>query len=262
MVHVAMFDAANAVTRTHVPFASQPAAAPGSSIDAAVATAGHGVLVALLPAHKAMLDGALAATLGKVGDAAARDGGSAVGREAAQKTLALRGGDGADAKPSYTPVAGFGKWQPTAPHNLPFGSVIWADVKPWVLRAPGEVPAPGPLAFDSAQYQREIDEVRRMGARHSKERTATRPRRRSSRRSRPGSVGRSGACRGRDARRRRRRQRAALRADEHRGQRRDDRGVVDQAPARGVAPDHGDPPRGGAGGRRELGAAAQHAAAS
>ena len=171
MTHVAMFDAANAVTRMHTPFASQPSAAPGSSIDAAVATAGHDVLVALLPAQKPMLDNALAATLGKVADVSAKENGIAVGRQAAEKTLSLRTGDGLDNKPDYTPVAGSGQWQPTAPHNLPFASVIWADVKPWVLRSPTEVPPPGPLAFDSAQYQRDIAEVRRMGARHSKDRT-------------------------------------------------------------------------------------------
>ena len=172
MAHVAMFDAANAITRSHVAFVSQPTAAPASSIDAAVATAAHDVMVALVPAQKPLLDAALAATLAKVSDATAREGGIGVGRQAAEQTLKLRSGDGADAKPNYVPEAGSGKWQPTAPHNLPFTTVMWADVKPWVLRSPDEVPAPGPLAFDSATYQRDIDEVRRMGARHSKERTA------------------------------------------------------------------------------------------
>ena len=171
MTHVAMFDAVNAITRTHAPFASQPAAAPGSSADAAAATAGHDVLLALVPGQKAMLDAALQVSLAKVPDATARDAGAAVGRDAAAKVLALRANDGVDAKVGYAPASGPGKWQPTAPHNLPFASVLWADVKPWVLRSGGEVPAPGPLAIDSEQYLRDVDEVRRLGGRQSKERT-------------------------------------------------------------------------------------------
>jgi hypothetical protein len=171
MTHVAMFDAVNAITQIHAPFASQPSAAPGSSIDAAAATAGHAVLVALLPAQKPMLDNALAATLGRVADVTSKEDGIAVGRQAAERILALRTGDGADRKPDYAPVAARGRWQPTPPHDLPFASVIWADVKPWVLRTATEVPPPGPPALDSAQYQRDIDEVRRLGARHSKDRT-------------------------------------------------------------------------------------------
>src|SRR5262249_59241852 len=164
-------DAVNPIPGPHTPFAAQPKAAPGSSVEAAAATAGHDVLVALVPAQKAMLDAALAASLAKVSDAAARDGGAAAGRQAAEAILALRKADGADAKPSYAPVAGTGKWRPTPPNDAPFTSVLWADVKPWVLRSPSEVPVPGPLAVDSAPYQREIDEVRRVGGRHSKERT-------------------------------------------------------------------------------------------
>jgi hypothetical protein len=42
---------------------------------------------------------ALAATLGKVADAVAREDRIAVGRQATEKVLALRVGDGADKKP-------------------------------------------------------------------------------------------------------------------------------------------------------------------
>ena len=84
MAHVTMFDAANATTRTHTPVASQLAGRCAWNLPDA---AGHGVLVAL------------AATLGKVADAVAREDGIAVGRQAAEKVLALRAGDGADKKP-------------------------------------------------------------------------------------------------------------------------------------------------------------------
>jgi hypothetical protein len=53
MTHGAMFDAVNAITRTHAAYLIQPKAAQGSSIEAAAASAAHGVLIALYPAQKA-----------------------------------------------------------------------------------------------------------------------------------------------------------------------------------------------------------------
>ncbi len=49
-VHLAMYDAAMAIARTHKPYAIEPAAPTGgASIDAAVGAAAHGVLKALFP---------------------------------------------------------------------------------------------------------------------------------------------------------------------------------------------------------------------
>lgn len=171
MTHAAMFDAVNAITRSHTPFMIQPNAPAGSSVDAAAATAAHDVLVAALPVHKTTLDAALDAALAKVSDPAAKQGGVATGRQVAERYGAARTGDGSERKPDYKPGKAAGSWQPTAPHNLPFASVIWADVKPWVLSSATEVSAAGPPALDSAQYATDLDEVRRLGARNSKERT-------------------------------------------------------------------------------------------
>ena len=172
ITHAAIFDAVNAITRTYQPYLVQPAPPAGSSQDAAAASAAHGVLSWLYPGSKPVLDAALAASLAKLPDGAGKDGGLAVGREAAQKYIAARSGDGSERKPDYTPGSGPGKWQPTAPGNLPFASVIWADVKPFALTSATEVSAPGPLALDSAEYARDLDEVRRVGGKNSKERSA------------------------------------------------------------------------------------------
>jgi hypothetical protein len=172
LTHGAIFDAVNALTRTHQPLLVQPAAPAGSSQDAAAASAAHGVLIVLYPGSKATLDAALAASLAKVPDGAGKDGGIALGREVAQHYITARSTDGSERKPEYTPGSGAGKWQPTFPGNLPFTSVIWADVKPFALKSATEVTAPGPLALDSAEYARDLDEVRRMGAKNSKERSA------------------------------------------------------------------------------------------
>jgi hypothetical protein len=49
MTHAAMFDAVNAITRSHTPFIVQPQAPPESSVEAAAASAAHGVLLGLFP---------------------------------------------------------------------------------------------------------------------------------------------------------------------------------------------------------------------
>jgi hypothetical protein len=172
MTHGAIFDALNAITRTYKPYLIQPPAAAGTSQDAAGAAAAHTVLSALYPAQKTKLDAALKTTLASVADGAAKDDGVALGRQVAEKYVATRAADGADRKIDYTPGTSPGQWRPTPPANAAFGSVVWSQVTPFVLSAPLEVPAPGPLAIDSAQYAKEIDEVRRMGARDSKLRSA------------------------------------------------------------------------------------------
>ena len=48
----------------------------------------------------------------------------------------------------------------------------WSDVTPFVLMSSTELVAKGPPALDSAQFAKDLDEVRRLGARDSKERTA------------------------------------------------------------------------------------------
>ena len=61
ITHAAMFDAVNAITRSHAPYLVQPTAPADSSADAAAASAAHGVLLWLFPGAKTPLDAALAA---------------------------------------------------------------------------------------------------------------------------------------------------------------------------------------------------------
>jgi len=168
ITHAAIFDAVNAVTRSHTPYLIQPQAPAGTSQDAAAA---YGVLVWLYPSQRARLDEALKTSLGKLPDGPTKDHGVAVGRQVAEKYIAVRSRDGADRKVDYIPGTVAGKWRPTPPAMQPFVSVVLAEVTPFLLKSPTEVGAPGPLPLDSTQYAKEIDEVRRVGALDSKERT-------------------------------------------------------------------------------------------
>src|ERR1700741_1381338 len=66
MLHIAMFDAANAIEREYTPYHARLFAHPGASAEAAAAQAGHDVLVSLNPAAQAAADSALQARLSKI----------------------------------------------------------------------------------------------------------------------------------------------------------------------------------------------------
>ena len=172
IVQGAVFDAANAVERRYPPLGADVRAPLGASLDAAVASAAHGVLVRLAPSQQAMLDAALAAALVKVPQGQPKIDGINAGSEAAEKWIALRAKDGADARAAFTPVAGPGRWQPTPPQNAPGILPQWGAVTPFALKSSHQFDVKGPPAANSDAFARDLAEVRDVGARDSKTRTA------------------------------------------------------------------------------------------
>src|SRR5207245_2280931 len=59
VVHVAIYDAVNAVRRTHQPFRVRASALPGTSPESAAAIAAHRALIALYPKQTASFDALL-----------------------------------------------------------------------------------------------------------------------------------------------------------------------------------------------------------
>jgi hypothetical protein len=94
IVHVAIFEAVNAIERRSKSYAGLPAAPGGTSMSAAIAAAAHDTLVALYPSQSPGLDAALAADLLHVRDGRAKANGIALGKTAAAAVLALRDDDG------------------------------------------------------------------------------------------------------------------------------------------------------------------------
>lgn len=172
IVHAALFDAVNMTVGKYEPYLAGGKAPSGASPEAAAAASAHAVLSWLFPAQKGMLDRALADSLAKVPNGAAKDDGVAIGKQVAEKYIAVRGKDGSAQKASYTPGNGPGKWQPTPPALAPMVLPQWAEITPFVLTAPTELTVKGPPALDSAQFAKDLAEVRRLGVRDSKDRTA------------------------------------------------------------------------------------------
>jgi hypothetical protein len=169
IVHIAIFDAANAIAGGYKSYTDLAAASRDTSMDAAIAQAARDTLVHLYPSQKPSFDEALAEDLGQIRDRQAQRRGIALGSRAAAAILALRANDGSQFAEQlygidYIPVLGAGKWSqdPIAMQPIALGS-RWGQVKPFVLQSARQFPAPPPPALNSAEYAAAFNEVKRLG---------------------------------------------------------------------------------------------------
>jgi hypothetical protein len=173
MVHVAMHDAVNSITGEHEVYTSPAPAAPGASVEAAAARAAYAVLVRRFPDARATLDAQLATSLAAVPDGAPKADGVAAGEVVGAAVFGLRATDGFDVPAPYTYRTGPGAFRPVPPSfATPPVDTQWAALAPFVLHSPSQFRSEGPPALDSAAWAREYDEVQRLGAERSADRTA------------------------------------------------------------------------------------------
>src|SRR5215831_774021 len=127
IVHTAMYEATNAITKRYPASGLKIEAAPGASLDAAIAAANHAALLKLLPAQQVAIDSAYQAALAKVADGAGKSAGIAVGEQAAAAVLASRTED--NPADTYRPYTSAGVYVPTV---IP-SAVQWPQRKPWLM---------------------------------------------------------------------------------------------------------------------------------
>ncbi|MFF5979444.1 hypothetical protein ACFY78_11415 [Streptomyces olindensis] len=144
--------------------------------EAALASAVHTSLTALVPSRARELDDALQTTLEAVPDGPAESKGVAAGTRQARLMLAAREGDGLDPasvnRPFTMPQAAPGVWQPTPSASAPaiqFGTRL---AKPFLLASADQYRLPAPPALGSARYRADLAEVRAYGEQNSTVRTA------------------------------------------------------------------------------------------
>jgi membrane-associated phospholipid phosphatase len=172
ITQVAVFDAVNAISRTYEPYAVVRKAPRGVSSEAAVAAAAHRALVKLFPEQRATFRAELAASLAEVPNGAAEKKGVALGRSVANKILALRRHDGADAVVPYTPGTRPGDWQPTPSAFAPAALPQWGEVTPFTMTSGAQFRPAAPPSLTSAEYTPAFAEVKEIGAADSATRTA------------------------------------------------------------------------------------------
>ena len=189
-VHLAIFDAVEAIEKRFTPYHVHIPHAKGSRT-AATAQAAHDVLVSLYPSQKASLDTKYQNYLTDH-HIAMDDPGLLVGQQAAAGILALRANDGAYPAvppPPFVGGTGPGEWRPTPSFNLPPGAppgtapgpppsfapmaVVWlGTVMPFALDTQSQFRADPRPPLTSPEYTRAYNEVKAFGELSSTTRTA------------------------------------------------------------------------------------------
>ena len=167
MMHVAMFDAINAVQPRYTPYAFKGKAPAGASAEAAGAAAARTVLLKLYPEQSAAIEKAYAASLAAIPDGAGKSAGIALGEQVGNRCIALRTEDGASATFAYRPVTSAGVYVPTM---IPV-SANWPNVKPFVMKEPAQFRPGPPPALKSAEWTKDLNEIQQVGGQQSSVRT-------------------------------------------------------------------------------------------
>ena len=168
MTHLAMFEAMNSIDGRYRPYRARLPVEAGASHDAAAASAAHYVLVRAYPDQAKELDKALQASLSETKDETAKAKGIRLGERAGAAMLAERANDGVGGPDTYRPFTAAGKYVPTV---LPAAS-RWGAVKPFALKAGDQFRPPAPYALSSAEWAKDYNEIKRMGAKTGSARSA------------------------------------------------------------------------------------------
>jgi hypothetical protein len=155
MLHIAMFDAVNAIERAYTPYRFEVHASRGASLEAAAAQAAHDVLTALYPTQQATFETLLDSELANLPAGRERQG-VAIGRAVAQAVLEWRQSDGWPATivpdPTYVLPPTPGNWQPTPP-GFSFATFTFIPkAMPFGIQTSTQFLPPPPPALTSERY--------------------------------------------------------------------------------------------------------------
>ncbi|HLO47018.1 MAG TPA: chemotaxis protein CheB [Kamptonema sp.] len=167
MVHTAIYNAVNAIDKSHSSYKVQLEAPAGASEEAAAAAAADRVLTSLYPAQKAKFDAKIASSLAAIPDSQAKTDGIAVGLSAADQIIALRSKDGMSTTVTYTPGTEPGDWVPTPPAFAASLLPQWPKVDCFAMTSGSQFQPAAPPALDSAEYAEEVNFVKAIGAKDS-----------------------------------------------------------------------------------------------
>jgi hypothetical protein len=162
IVHAAMYDAAVGVSGGYQPYHVSLVVPPGASLDAAVATAAHHVLVDLFPGQQPALDVAYEASLAGIPEGQPKSDGIDAGDQVGDGYMDLPAIAGLNATVPYVqPPPGPGVWEPTAPVP-PFGTKL-PLVVPLALESAAQFRPDGPLPLTSHEYASDLKQVKKLG---------------------------------------------------------------------------------------------------
>lgn len=169
IVHIAIFDAVNAIQGGFHSYTGLSPAPANTSVDAAVVVAAHDTLSAMFPSQAAHFDHLLKNDLSRITDSKSKSDGTDLGHRAAAKILALRADDGSNYE---EPLMGSqfhtsdqpGKWRQDPISKIPIAlGAKWGHVHPFVIGSVAAFRVPPPPAMSSLKYASAFNEVKRLG---------------------------------------------------------------------------------------------------
>jgi hypothetical protein len=168
MVHLAMFDAVNSIEPRYTPYRVQLQVPDTTSREAAASAAAHYLIVRLYSFQSKEADAALAAALAAVPDGPAKTQGVQLGEKVAAAILEERSTDGANVPDTYRPLGAPGAYVPT------ITPASWSSgmMKPFAMKSGNQVRPGAPYALNSAQWAKDYNEVKTMGAKTGSGRSA------------------------------------------------------------------------------------------
>jgi hypothetical protein len=167
MVHAAMFDSVNSIEPRYSPYLVQLPADAATSKEAAAATAAATLLATIDAKTAGEMKAALATYLATIPDGAAKSDGVRLGEAIAVKVIEARANDGCDAPDAYRPRTTAGVYVPTA---ITINS-MWPDMKPFAIAKGSQFRPKPPVAFDSAEWATDYNEIKDYGGQRSTKRT-------------------------------------------------------------------------------------------
>jgi PAP2 superfamily len=172
IMHAAIYDAVEAIDRTHEPYLISVRAPRDASETAAADAAARTALVGLYPSQQAMIDATSSTELAKVPDGPAKDHGISLGTRVADDLLAIRANDGSNVMPPpFAPGTAPSNFRPTPPNFPTPVFTTWGQVTPFVLDSGSQFRPAAPQPLTSDAYADAINEVQQVGSASSTTRT-------------------------------------------------------------------------------------------
>ena len=174
IMHAAIYDAVNAIDKTHQPYLVRlRGVSRSASQGAAASSAAHEVLVALYPSFQVTLDAQLKQSLALIPDGPDKTEGIAIGKAVADQILAARSNDGSNAQPGPFVFGNApGDFQSTPP-NFPSPQFTnWSHVTPFALESASQFRLGPPPALTSDAYTDAFNELKSLGIVNSTTATA------------------------------------------------------------------------------------------
>jgi hypothetical protein len=162
IVHIAVFDAVNAIAGGYRSYTGLHRALEDTSMDAAIAVAAHDTLVALFPSQAARVDGLMTEDLHQIREGRAKANGILLGRQAAATILARRAHDGSQFPEPRIGIEFItsddpGKWRQDPISHAPLAlGAYWNRVGPFVLTSAARFRVPPPHCPDQRGIYRRV----------------------------------------------------------------------------------------------------------